>query len=82
MFIAANGSTVPWRLQSWIIVSALPGFIGSDGWVRSNVALGLFVEAEHRRPRGRIHIQANAEGLRSVPRGQGALHALDLDLDR
>ena len=23
-----------------------------------------------------------AEGLRSVPRGQGALHALDLDLDR
>ena len=53
-----------------------------DGWVRSNVALGLFVEAEHRRPRGRINIQANAEGLRSVPRGQGALHALDLDVDR
>ena len=39
---AANSVVVPLRLSSWVIVPALPGFIGSEGWVRSSAWIWLF----------------------------------------
>jgi hypothetical protein len=74
---AANNVVVPWRMQSRVCRSGMPGRIGKTGPVRSSLDLGLLAHADHDRVPGRLQVQAHhVADLGFQQRAGGELQAL------